>query len=274
MELICRSTLPFEEDRLWIDFVRPWLVQQAAQQETLGIANYVVTEMLNNVRDHSQSANVQVFGAVSPNSILLHIVDQGIGVFRKLAEGLGLSGPREAVIEVAKGKRTTDREHHTGQGIFFSSRVCEWFCIEANGFAVTFENDREPTGLEFRNPVAGAGTTVKFRVAREPVQTLREVFDAYCPQPDIEFTRTRVSLHLMEAADGSLVSRSQARRLMAGLDQFTVVELDFAGVAQIGQGFADEAFRVWRLAHGQVKLMVVNANESVIRMLRHVGFQP
>lgn len=274
MQLICQSALPFEEDRLWIDSVRPWLVQQAAQQDALGIANYVVTEMLNNVRDHSQSVDVQVFGASSPNAILLHVVDHGIGVFRRLAEGLGLSGPREAVIEIAKGKRTTDPAHHTGQGIFFSSRVCEWFCIEANGFAVTFESDREPTGLEFKTPAASAGTTVKFRVARKPAQTLRQVFDEYCPQPDIEFTRTRVSLHLMEAADGSLVSRSQARRLMAGLDQFAVVELDFAGVTQIGQGFADEAFRVWRLAHERVKLMVLNTNEPVTRMLRHVGLQP
>jgi hypothetical protein len=82
-----------------------------------------------------------------------------------------------------------------------------------------------------------------------------------------------VAVKLMALADGSLISRSQARRLMAGLERFTEVELDFAGVAELGQGFADEAFRVWRNTHPGTDLRVLNAAEGVERMLRHVGFR-
>lgn len=45
------------------------------------------------------------------------------------------------------------------------------------------------------------------------------------------------------------VSRSEARRLMHGLKKFKKVTLDFRGVKGVGQGFADEVFRVWPAAH-------------------------
>lgn len=272
MHTICEVRLPFEEDRIWIESVRPWLAERDVDGEALKIANYVMTEMLNNVRDHSGSNSVAVSGDANPMGFVLHVVDQGIGVFQRLADGLALAGPRESVIEIAKGKRTTDPAQHTGQGIFFSSRVCDWFCIEANGFAVSFESDGRAEPLEFKAGTTRTGTTVKFRIARQPKRTLREIFDEYCPQPDIDFVRTRIAVRLMAEADGSLVSRSQARRLMAGLDQFTQVELDFEGVTDMGQGFADEVFRVWRNAHPSVELRVLNAAADVGRMLRHVGF--
>ena len=45
------------------------------------------------------------------------------------------------------------------------------------------------------------------------------------------------------------VSRSEAKLLLSRLEQFRDVELDFAGVDTVGQGFADEVFRVWPLVH-------------------------
>jgi hypothetical protein len=272
METICEAKVPFEEDRLWIGAVRPWLAARQVAGEALKIANYVVTEMLNNVRDHSGSPIVVVRADASPVSFVLHVVDEGVGVFRRLSEGLGLDDPREAVIEVTKGKRTTDPAQHTGQGIFFSSRLCEWFCLEANGYAVAFAAGGRAEPLEFLSDSSRAGTTVKLRIARQPQKTLREVFDEYCPQPDIDFVRTRIAVRLMAEADASLVSRSQARRLMAGLELFTRVELDFDGVDNVAQGFADEVFRVWAKAHPAVTLKALNADVGVARMLRHVGF--
>jgi glucose-6-phosphate-specific signal transduction histidine kinase len=123
METIARSSVPFEEDRLWIESIRPWLVAHSVQGNALDVSHYVATEMLNNVRDHSDSPNVEVLGAVNPHEFVLHVVDSGVGLFQRLSTGLGLTGPREAVVEIAKGKRTTDPAHHTGQGIFFSSKV-------------------------------------------------------------------------------------------------------------------------------------------------------
>ena len=274
MQLIVKSTLPFEEDRLWIENIRPWLAGHGVQGNALDLANFVATEMLNNVRDHSGSPEVEVLGLASPKNFVIHVNDSGVGLFQRLATGLGLASPREAVIEICKGKRTTDPKNHTGQGIFFSTKLCEWFCIEANGVGASFNADDGATAgakmLEFLNP-STSGTTVKFRIALDAQRTLREVFDEYCPQPDINFSKTVVALRLMFEADGSLVSRSQGRRLMAGLEQFEDVTLDFSGVTEIGQGFADEVFRVWRNAHMAIRLRPVNANTNVSAMLRHAG---
>jgi hypothetical protein len=271
METIARSSLPFEEDRLWIESIRPWLNARSIQGNSLDIAHYVSTEMLNNVRDHSGSASVEVFGAVNPNEFILSVKDSGIGIFQRLATGLGLAEPREAVSEISKGKRTTDPVHHTGQGIFFSSKVCERFLIEANGFGVSFKQGGGPELLLFPNKPDNAGTTVTFTIMRSAHRTLRQVFDEFCPQPDIEFTKTVIGVHLMDKADGSLISRSQGRRLMAGLEKFRDIVLDFESVASIGQGFADEVFRVWHNAHPSISLRTINANVEVSAMLKQVG---
>ncbi len=65
-----------------------------------------------------------------------------------------------------------------------------------------------------------------------------------------------------------LISRSEAKRLLAGLNRFAQVVLDFTGVEEIGQGFADEVVRVWARAHPKVRLKPVNMSEAVAFMVR------
>jgi len=63
------------------------------------------------------------------------------------------------------------------------------------------------------------------------------------------------------------LSRNEARRLAAGLEQFSRVVLDFTGVEMIGQGFADELFRVWHQEHPMVLLLVHGTNPAVEMMI-------
>jgi uncharacterized protein (DUF1330 family) len=81
-----------------------------------------------------------------------------------------------------------------------------------------------------------------------------------------KFTMTRQAVH----AHGSdfLVARSEAKRILARLESFAEVVLDFSGVDSIGQAFADEVFRVYATAHPGVKLTPIHANEEVNRMIR------
>lgn len=72
------------------------------------------------------------------------------------------------------------------------------------------------------------------------------------------------------AVDGELISRSQAARVTAQFGSFTTVELDFLAIPTIGQGFADELFRVWPLAHPDTTISVTNASDAVKRMVAHV----
>ena len=94
---------------------------------------------------------------------------------------------------------------------------------------------------------------------------MRAIFDAYTE--DLAFTRTRTVVRLFTLGV-RFMSRSEAKRLLHGLDKFEEVVLDFAGVEAVGQGFGDEIFRVWARAHPEVRLLPVNMNENVEFMVR------
>jgi len=82
------------------------------------------------------------------------------------------------------------------------------------------------------------------------------------------FTITHVPVGLARYGDENLVSRSQAKRLMARVEKFREVVLDFSGVNTIGQAFADEIFRVFQQLHPDVKLRWFNANAEVEAMVK------
>ena len=64
-----------------------------------------------------------------------------------------------------------------------------------------------------------------------------------------------------------LVSRSQAKRLTIRFERFRHVILDFSGVQEIGQAFADEVFRVFRAAHPDIIMVPVHMTAAVKGMV-------
>lgn len=66
-----------------------------------------------------------------------------------------------------------------------------------------------------------------------------------------------------------LVSRAQAKYVVAQFESHQEVEIDFADVDQIGQAFADELVRVWPLAHPNMQIKILNAGECVVKMFKH-----
>jgi anti-sigma regulatory factor (Ser/Thr protein kinase) len=263
--------LPFDEFRVWSQRMLPLLAQAGVEQACLDVLEYVCTEMLNNVLDHSGAGEARVALDWNVNSVLVHIDDDGRGVFAGIREALALDSDADAAMLVLKGKVTTDPARHTGEGLFFSARVCEWFNLQSARTALSLEGGDAPWAYEALNETV-CGTRLRFRVSRTAPPKLREVFDRFCPQPELRFTRTVVSVALMQQSDGAVVSRSQGKRLVLGLERFTAVTFDFTGVTEIQQGFADEVFRVWAAAHPDIDLNVLGATEAVTRSLRHVGF--
>lgn len=77
--------------------------------------------------------------------------------------------------------------------------------------------------------------------------------------------KTVVQVHIAKHEGESLMARSQAKRLVARFENFKTVLLDFTDVKAIGQGFADEIFRV--NAHPEVEILPVRAGEEVMRMI-------
>jgi hypothetical protein len=113
------------------------------------------------------------------------------------------------------------------------------------------------------------GTTVQFAVRRDTRRELQSLFFEFAPEEfDYRFEKTNILVRLLQA---DYVSRSEARRLTANLQKFRSVVLDFKGVRSLGQGFADEVFRVFASRHPDTTIDVVNASPAVRAMLKHVG---
>ncbi len=227
------------------------------------VLHYVFTEMVNNAVDHSRAAHVEVEVRMVDESVHVEISDDGIGAFENVRAGLGLGAPIEAIGEISKGKTTTDPERHSGQGLFFSSKAVQLFELECNGLRWVVDDRRGDNaigGSELRT-----GTRVRFEIDRDTDVDLRRLFDEYTT--DFEFDRSRTMVRLF-AYGTSFVSRSEAKRLVHGLERFREVVLDFAGVELVGQGFVDEVFRVWARAHAGTALVPVNMIEPVAFMVR------
>jgi len=228
------------------------------------IIRYAFTEMLNNAIDHSDSEMVSINWWVTSDQWIFAIRDYGVGAYPKLRVGLRLANDFEAVQELSKGKRTTDQARHTGEGIFFTSKAVDVFQLTSAGVRWTVDNLRHDVALGVVEETSG--TIVVCQIDPETDRDLGEIWREFTS--DFAFIRTRPVVKLFEIGT-SFVSRSEARRLLDGLDaDFETVEVDFTGVSDVGQGFIDELLRVWPQDHPDKAVVPVNANPAVEFMIR------
>lgn len=83
----------------------------------------------------------------------------------------------------------------------------------------------------------------------------------------IKINKTVVPVKLDQYGNNKLISRSQAKRLLARIELFKKVIFDFEDVDVIGQAFADEIFRVFAAEHPEIELESANTNEAVKQMI-------
>lgn len=226
---------------------------------------YAASEILNNAIDHSRGRTVDVTVEFAKDgATVTTIKDDGVGVFRRVCEDFGYATPADAIVQLEKGKLTSDPTRHSGEGLFFSSKAVTAFRLESQGVAWVVDGRARDSGIapsEVRR-----GTRVRLEVAPAQVPRLEDLFAAYTDPTTLEFARTRTTVKL--AALGSvLVSRSEAKRVIARLTAFRHVTLDFAGVEVVGQGFCDEVFRVFAHAHPEVALEPVGMNDTIAFMV-------
>jgi len=258
-----------EEDKIWRHLVLPILHQLPAN--VMSICEYGITEIVNNAIDHSEGTVLEIHVKQSAARIEFTLKDDGIGIFNKIWRDLHLGEPREAILELSKGKVTTDPERHTGEGIFFVSRMFDRFAIASGGLLYTLielGDDFFPLAND-----SNVGTTVKMSISTLSKRTVQSVFDQYASEDfDYIFSKTEVPVALARLGNENLVSRSQARRLLSRLGEFQSIKLDFGGVESIGQPFADEIFRVYVRNHPEAEITSVNSSDAVERMIRRVSF--
>ena len=252
------------EDAVWRTDIAALLGK--LPDNVLGIWHYGFTEMFNNVIDHSGAKFVSLSLGKTAASTTIDIYDDGVGIFKKIQAALKLVDERHAVLELAKGKFTTDPRNHSGEGIFFTSRMFDEFMISSGEVFFSHEFDEKEDWI-LQSSAASGGTLVKMVLHNHSARTTKKVFDKFTSDDDYGFTKTVVPVKLMRYGDDNLVSRSQAKRLLSRFDRFKTVVLDFAGVATVGQAFADEVFRVFRSKNPTVEVIPIHTSSEVRRMI-------
>lgn len=252
------------EDIVWSRDVLPQL--HSLPENVVDIWHYCFTEMFNNALDHA--AGDQIFISINRTAAntQIYIADNGIGIFKKIQTALNLADERHALLELAKGKLTTDPEKHTGQGIFFTSRLLDSYDILAGGVYYSHEFGKEEDWLIERAQFQ-SGTNVFMKLHNHTARTCKKVFDQFSGGDDYGFTKTVVPVRLAQYGNDKLISRSQAKRVLARVELFKVVIMDFEGVPTIGQAFADEIFRVFTKYNPSITVTYAHANSDVKRMI-------
>ena len=98
-------------------------------------------------------------------------------------------------------------------------------------------------------------------------RTATEIFDEYASGDDFGYTKTVVPVRMARHGEDQLISRAQAKRLLARLELFETVLFDFREVETTGPAFADEIFRVFAMRHPEIELVAINTNPEIDRMI-------
>jgi len=264
-EFSIKITSTLTDDYVWSKYVKPMLAN--CPQNVLSACAYGFTEIFNNAIDHSEGSSIYTQIDIKDGTVDIIIMDNGIGIFKKIQIALSLEHKREAILHLSKGKFTTDPDKHTGEGIFFTSRMFDKFSILSDDLHYTFHNKRDWMLSNERQEEFGRGTSVEMSLALDSKINLKGVFDKYKDE-DIGFAKTVVAVALSADPGDPHVSRSQAKRLLMGLEKFRHVVLDFKGVESVGQAFVDQVFRVFQAEYPKIKIQYFNANPQVDSMIK------
>lgn len=255
-----------DEDRVWDELAAGCNLRRALKPNVEAIAHYAFTEMLNNAIEHSEASRCSLLFRLQPALLFFEIRDPGIGLFHSIASKLRLEGEHAGLVELLKGRTTTMREAHTGEGIFFTSRVADRFVLRSHRIKVEWSRAKDDVFVS--NPRFLKGTEVAFTIQRSSLLRLEKVFGQFAPEEyDFRFQKTKVLVKLLQR---DFVSRSEAKRLVANLEKFSEITLDFRDVKSVGQGFADEVFRVFARRHPAIRISTENTTPAVDAMIRHV----
>lgn len=262
-------TREHSEDRLFTRDVAPLLADLPANVQK--IWRYAVTAMVNNALEHSRASAIVCVVNRNRLSTIVGVLDNGVGIFRRIqqdvreATGESLTAS-EAASLLYPGGYTGMPETHGGEGIFFVSRLMDYFAIRSDMQLFTPHGEDEE-----ESPERFHGTAVQMALANDSTRELGEVMAKYVDDEE-GFIRTEVPVARFFGGEYP-VSRSEARRLGATLKGFSTAELDFAGVDEVGPDFAHEMFSVLPLQLNGLSIKAVNLSPRVQAALRRAGYE-
>ena len=250
-----------EEDILYDELIKKYEIDK--KNNVKHILVYAFTEMLNNAIEHSEGTEISIHYAENYFNIFVIIKDNGIGIFKKIVRDHNLKNENEAIFELKKGKLTSDAENHSGEGIFFTSKVVDYFLISSFNKTFSSGSDEYFYSIEQNRERCVKGTEVILVLNKNTERTTKEIFDEYTSD-DFVFNKTKITVHLAKDYLGhDFVSRSLAKRILMNVEKFKIIVLDFENIDNIGQGFADEVFRVFKNKNPDITIVPINMNEEI-----------
>ena len=254
-----------EEDIVYDELIKKYEIDK--KNNVKHILVYAFTEMLNNAIEHSEGTEISIHYTENYFNIFVIIKDNGIGIFRKIVRDHNLKNENEAIFELKKGKLTSDAENHSGEGIFFTSKVVDYFLISSFNKTFSSGSDEYFYSIEQNRERTIKGTEVILILNKNTERTTKEIFDEYTSD-DFVFNKTKITVHLAKDYLGhDFVSRSLAKRILMNVEKFKIIILDFENIDNIGQGFADEVFRVFKNKNPDITIVPVNMNEEIEFMI-------
>jgi len=253
-----------EEDDVLTQIKKQTGIFEKLESNVKEIVEYAFLEMVNNAIEHSHSNEIEIEIAKEGRICFFKVKDKGIGIFNNIKEKKNLPDDLSAIQELLKGKTTTLPNEHSGEGIFFTSKLADLFIIRSNTKKVIFSNIEEDLFIkDIKRAIKG--TQIYFAIALKAETKLEKIFSQYADET-YTFSKTKATIKIYKQK-GANISRSQARRLVSGLHNFKNVELDFSEVETVGQAFADEVFRIWHTRYPQIDIVYTNANENIVFMI-------
>jgi len=269
-EILLPLTNDLSEDTIWRKYFS--FIFEGLPENIVDICQYGFTEMVNNAIDHSEGTHIYMDIERNREKIAIFILDDGEGIFKRIKRLCNLADERHAIMELSKGKLTTDPDNHTGEGIFFTSRIFDKFEIES--FGLNFSHDDTLNYdflLDSNFEMEGTNTLILMEININSHRLIKDIFDHYTHNSEelgtSQFNKTVIPVKLAQYGNEKLVSRSQAKRLLISVEKFHYIIFDFKEVTSIGQAFADEIFRVYANKNKELVLLPINMSEDVEKMI-------
>lgn len=257
-----------EEHQVLVELEEKFPLISNISENIKSIFTFAFSEMFNNAIEHSESKIISVEVALRNNKLSFIVEDSGVGVFRNIMKKKGLHSTVEAIQDLLKGKTTTMPKSHSGEGIFFTSKAADLFILDSFGYILDLQTLLNDVKIK-QTSVLKRGTRVIFEISVNSKLHLNDVFKKFTnltDSSDFGFDKTEIRVKLFTTS-GIHISRSQARRILSGLEKFKIILLDFDKVPVVGQAFADEIYRVFQNSHPDILIQEENMSEGVRFMI-------
>jgi anti-sigma regulatory factor (Ser/Thr protein kinase) len=256
-----------EEHKVLMDIENRFPLLVDLPENIHSIFTFAFSEMFNNAIEHSQSKSINAKVSFKDDLLSFTIEDSGIGVFRNIMQKKKLKSEVQAIQDLLKGKTTTMHKSHSGEGIFFTSKSADTFILNSFNYKMTVT---AKDVIIKHIPTIKRGTSIIFEINKNSDLHLNDVFKKYTnlsEDNDYGFDKTEIRVKLYTTG-GIHISRSQARRILSGLEKFKIILLDFEKVTVVGQAFVDEIYRVFQNMHPDIVIQEENMSESVRFMVK------